>query len=62
MGRISRDPSLCLVHRWVDFLDQQLAGDVVETIPEEKTDEGSSMSEKPSPSPGPSSTTLAVPG
>ncbi|KAG6375822.1 hypothetical protein JVT61DRAFT_2679 [Boletus reticuloceps] len=59
---LSRFKSLYLVHPWVDFLlDRQSVGSILETLPEESTDEQSStIGELPS-LPGPSTTHLAAP-
>ncbi|KAG6375788.1 hypothetical protein JVT61DRAFT_2638 [Boletus reticuloceps] len=59
---LSRFKSLYLVHPWVDFLlDRQPVGSILETLPEESTDEQSStIGELPS-LPGPSTTHLAAP-
>ena len=59
---LSRFGSLYLVHPWIDFLlDRQPVGSVVETIPEENTDDrSSSIGELPLP-PGPSGITFAAP-
>ena len=41
---LSRFGSLCLVHPWIDFLlDRQPVGNVAETIPEENTNDRSSL-------------------
>ncbi|KAF8126554.1 hypothetical protein EV363DRAFT_1347847 [Boletus edulis] len=58
---LSRFKSLYLIHPWLDFLlDRQPVGSILETLPEESTDDQSStMSELPS-LPGPSSTPLAA--
>ncbi|KAG6375783.1 hypothetical protein JVT61DRAFT_2633 [Boletus reticuloceps] len=59
---LSRFKSLYLVHPWVDFLlDRQPVGSILETLPEESTDDQSStIGELPS-LPGPSTTHLAAP-
>ncbi|KAG6375785.1 hypothetical protein JVT61DRAFT_2635 [Boletus reticuloceps] len=59
---LSRFKSLYLVHPWVDFLlDRQPVGSILETLPEESTDDQSStIGELPS-LPGPSTTPLAAP-
>ncbi|KAF8129224.1 hypothetical protein EV363DRAFT_1338119 [Boletus edulis] len=61
---LSRFKSLYIVHPWIDhILDRQPVGSVLETLPEESTDDQSStMGELPSlPGPSTSTTALAAP-
>ena len=59
---LSRFGSLYLVHPWIDFLlDRQPVGSVMETIPEENTDDQYSSMGELSLLPGPSSSALAAP-
>ncbi|KAF8122589.1 hypothetical protein EV363DRAFT_1182263 [Boletus edulis] len=56
---LSRFKSLYLVHPWIDhLLDRQPVGSVLETLPEESTDDRSPTIGEPPLLPGPSSTTL----
>jgi hypothetical protein len=59
---LSRLDSLYLVHPWIDLLlDQQPVGSVIETIPEEPTDDRSSWIGELGSFPGPSDTTSVAP-
>ena len=59
---LSRFGSLYLAHPWIDFLlDRQPVGSVIETIPEENTDDWYSSMGELSFLPGPSSSASAAP-
>ena len=59
---LSRFDSLYLVHPWLDFLlDRRPVGSVIETIPEENTNDQSSSLGKPPSFAGPSNTPGAAP-
>ena len=59
---LSRLDSLYLIHPWIDFLlDRQPVGNVAETIPEENTDDRSTLVDELPSFPGSSNITLAAP-